>query len=85
LKEGEQIEDRFEGEDYRLMVVANKFQTGFDQPLLAGLLFSSHPSSIAKWQLGPAPTREKHRSESSLATISPSIGQGTFHLAPNQM
>src|SRR5713226_7168068 len=37
LKEGEQIEDRFEGEDYRLMVVANKFQTGFDQPLLAGM------------------------------------------------
>ncbi|MFH1039546.1 MAG: DEAD/DEAH box helicase family protein [PVC group bacterium] len=37
LKEGEQIEDRFEGENYRLMVVANKFQTGFDQPLLAGM------------------------------------------------
>jgi len=37
LKEGEQIEERFEGDDYRLMVVANKFQTGFDQPLLAGL------------------------------------------------
>jgi type I restriction enzyme R subunit len=37
LKEGEQIEDRFEGEDFRLMVVANKFQTGFDQPLLAGM------------------------------------------------
>src|SRR5437773_2919787 len=37
LKEGEQIEDRFEGEDYRLIVVANKFQTGFDQPLLAGM------------------------------------------------
>jgi type I restriction enzyme R subunit len=37
LKEGEQIEDRFEGDDYRLMVVANKFQTGFDQPLLAGM------------------------------------------------
>jgi type I restriction enzyme R subunit len=31
------IEERFEGEDYRLMVVANKFQTGFDQPLLAGM------------------------------------------------
>jgi len=31
------IEYRFEGEDYRLMVVANKFQTGFDQPLLAGM------------------------------------------------
>ena len=37
LKEGELIEDRFDGEDYRLMVVANKFQTGFDQPLLAGM------------------------------------------------
>lgn len=37
LKEGEVIEDRFEGEDYRLMIVASKFQTGFDQPLLAGM------------------------------------------------
>ncbi|MHB8166826.1 MAG: DEAD/DEAH box helicase family protein, partial [Sulfuricella sp.] len=35
LKEGELIEERFEGDDYRLMIVANKFQTGFDQPLLA--------------------------------------------------
>src|SRR5207247_619666 len=31
------IENRFEGEDYRIMIVANKFQTGFDQPLLAGM------------------------------------------------
>lgn len=37
LRDGELVEDRFEGEDYRLMVVANKFQTGFDQPLLAGM------------------------------------------------
>ncbi len=37
LNESELIEDRFEGEDYRLMIVANKFQTGFDQPLLAGM------------------------------------------------
>ncbi|OGW33025.1 MAG: restriction endonuclease subunit S [Nitrospirae bacterium GWC2_56_14] len=37
LNEGEQIEERFEGEDCRLMVVANKFQTGFDQHLLAGM------------------------------------------------
>jgi type I restriction enzyme R subunit len=34
---GELIEDRFDGDDYRIMVVANKFQTGFDQPLLAGM------------------------------------------------
>ena len=33
----EQIEERFKGDDYRLMVVASKFQTGFDQPLLAGM------------------------------------------------
>lgn len=37
LAPGELIEDRFEGEDYRIMIVANKFQTGFDQPLLAGM------------------------------------------------
>lgn len=37
LDNGELIEDRFERDDYRLMVVANKFQTGFDQPLLAGM------------------------------------------------
>src|SRR5262249_31233113 len=30
LQPGELIEDRFEGDDYRIMVVANKFQTGFD-------------------------------------------------------
>ena len=37
LKDGELIEERFEGDDNRLMIVANKFQTGFDQPLLAGM------------------------------------------------
>ncbi len=37
LKDGELIEQRFEGDDYRLLIVANKFQTGFDQPLLAGM------------------------------------------------
>jgi type I restriction enzyme R subunit len=37
LKDGELIEDRFGGDDYRIMVVANKFQTGFNQPLLAGM------------------------------------------------
>ena len=37
LQPSELIEDRFEGDDYRIMIVANKFQTGFDQPLLAGM------------------------------------------------
>lgn len=37
LNDGELIEDRFEEEAYRIMIVASKFQTGFDQPLLAGM------------------------------------------------
>jgi type I restriction enzyme, R subunit len=37
LGDAELIEDRFEEESYRLMIVASKFQTGFDQPLLAGM------------------------------------------------
>ncbi len=37
LGSGEAIEDRFEQDAYRLMVVANKFQEGFDEPLLAGM------------------------------------------------
>jgi type I restriction enzyme R subunit len=37
LGDAEMIEDRFEEESYRLMIVASKFQTGFDQPLLAGM------------------------------------------------
>jgi len=36
LDNGELIEDRFKQDDYRIMVVS-KFQTGFDEPLLAGM------------------------------------------------
>lgn len=31
------IEDLFDTDEYRLLVVANKFQTGFDQPLLSAM------------------------------------------------
>src|SRR5215472_5821139 len=34
---GRDIRDAFKGEDYQLLLVANKFQTGFDQPLLCGM------------------------------------------------
>jgi len=34
---GRDIRDAFAGEDYHLLLVANKFQTGFDQPLLCGM------------------------------------------------
>lgn len=37
LREGQKIEDVFDTDDYRIMIVANKFQTGFNQPLLAGM------------------------------------------------
>jgi type I restriction enzyme, R subunit len=34
---GRDIAEAFKGEDYQLLLVANKFQTGFDQPLLCGM------------------------------------------------
>lgn len=37
LNPNELIEERFKKDDYRIMVVASKFQTGFNEPLLAGM------------------------------------------------
>lgn len=37
LLKGRDIRDAFKGEEYQLLLVANKFQTGFDQPLLCGM------------------------------------------------
>jgi type I restriction enzyme R subunit len=34
---GRNIADAFKDDEYRLLLVANKFQTGFDQPLLCGM------------------------------------------------
>lgn len=34
---GRDIRDAFKGDDFHLLLVANKFQTGFDQPLLCGM------------------------------------------------
>ena len=34
---GRDIRKAFEADDYRILLVANKFQTGFDQPLLCGM------------------------------------------------
>jgi type I restriction enzyme R subunit len=34
---GRDIRDAFKGDDHHLLLVANKFQTGFDQPLLCGM------------------------------------------------
>ena len=46
LNAGELIEDRFEQDDYRILVVANKFQTGFNQPLLAGMFLDKSVNDI---------------------------------------
>ena len=34
---GRDIREAFSGEEYQILLVANKFQTGFDQPLLCGM------------------------------------------------
>jgi len=34
---GRDIRDAFKGDEFHLLLVANKFQTGFDQPLLCGM------------------------------------------------
>ena len=34
---GRDIREAFKGDEYRILLVANKFQTGFDQPLLCGM------------------------------------------------
>ncbi|SHL55078.1 type I restriction endonuclease subunit R [Bradyrhizobium lablabi] len=34
---GRDIRDAFKGEEFQILLVANKFQTGFDQPLLCGM------------------------------------------------
>lgn len=40
------IEDVFDTEDYRILVVANKFQTGFDQPLLSTMFLDKSINGV---------------------------------------
>ena len=40
------IREAFKGEDYQILLVANKFQTGFDQPLLCGMYVDRKLSGI---------------------------------------
>lgn len=40
------IPDKFESEPYRFLIVADKFQTGFDQPLLHTMYVDKHLSGI---------------------------------------
>ncbi len=44
--EGQLIEDAFDTEEYRILVVANKFQTGFDQPLLTSMFLDKSVNDV---------------------------------------
>ncbi len=43
---GRDIRKAFEGPDYQILLVANKFQTGFDQPLLCGMYVDKRLAGI---------------------------------------
>jgi type I restriction enzyme R subunit len=43
---GRDIREAFKGDDYQLLLVANKFQTGFDQPLLCGMYVDKRLAGI---------------------------------------
>ena len=43
---GRQIRDAFDEGDYQILLVANKFQTGFDQPLLCGMYVDKRLAGI---------------------------------------
>ena len=43
---GQAIQDAFKGGEYQLLLAANKFQTGFDQPLLCGMYVDKRLAGI---------------------------------------
>jgi len=43
---GRDIREAFKGDEYQILLVANKFQTGFDQPLLCGMYVDKRLSGI---------------------------------------
>jgi type I restriction enzyme, R subunit len=43
---GRDIREAFRGDDYSILLVANKFQTGFDQPLLCGMYVDKRLAGI---------------------------------------
>jgi type I restriction enzyme R subunit len=44
--QGQAIQDAFKGGEYQLLLAANKFQTGFDQPLLCGMYVDKRLAGI---------------------------------------
>lgn len=46
VHKGKLIEDVFDTDDYRILIVANKFQTGFDQPLLSSMFLDKPVNGV---------------------------------------
>lgn len=46
LLKGRDIREAFKGEEYHILLVAHKFQTGFDQPLLCGMYVDKRLADI---------------------------------------
>ena len=46
LHKNKAIEDVFDLDEYRILIVANKFQTGFDQPLLSAMFLDKAVSGV---------------------------------------
>ncbi|MEZ6033558.1 MAG: type I restriction endonuclease [Planctomycetaceae bacterium] len=46
LLKGRDIREAFKGDEYQILLVANKFQTGFDQPLLCGMYVDKRLAGI---------------------------------------
>ncbi len=47
---GRDIREAFKGDDYQVLIVANKYQTGFDQPLLCAMYVDKRLDGIAAVQ-----------------------------------
>jgi hypothetical protein len=43
---GRDMRDAFDTDEYQILLVANKFQTGFDQPLLCGIYVDKRLAGI---------------------------------------
>ena len=53
---GSDLAAAFKGATYKIMLVANKFQTGFDQPLLSAMYVDKKLSGVTAVQTPPAST-----------------------------
>ena len=57
---GRDIGETFKGSDYQILLVANKFQTGFDQPLLCGMYVDRRLAGIQAVQTLSRLNRSHH-------------------------